>query len=492
MENRTEIGKAIKDQLSNLDKSPSSFVWSKIEKDLNQKRRKRILAWLIPSFVAIALLSSALYYNFSFQDNTQKQETPSHKEIQTQAPNSKSNESSVQNVKPNPKLQKSGPDEIITVKKTKSVKLVKESSKLVSTTNEYEEYEVVKKYKVVIKKEQITTTPIPLRIAKKPSKPSISKTDIIANKTTKTLNPTSKKTSKSKAKKQNKKSTTKPLISEKPENTTVIKDTLTQKKTEIVLEQTEIKKDTLPKIDSLQVKKPATAKREYVKKEYATKSKEANPDFSVHAFYGPAISGSINGSSMISPTMDNLPKSHPITSHYGIYAKTMYARFGFRTGFSKINLKTITQLDQNLITDFKNISLNTETNIKQTFGTSNEVELLQKISYYEIPLEFNYALKNDESKFDIDAFTGFSFLFLDKNDLYLKSEKIAKQKIGEAKNISGLNVSYDFGIGITYKLTEKIGLDINPLFKYYLNTFKENGEAKPYSLSLQTGINYKF
>ncbi|WP_431243859.1 hypothetical protein ACQ9BO_04975 [Flavobacterium sp. P21] len=267
---------------------------------------------------------------------------------------------------------------------------------------------------------------------------------------------------------------------------------MTQKKIEIVSEKTNIKKDSLPKTDSLQVKKPATPKREYVKKEYNTKTKEAKPDLSIHAFYGPAISGSLNGLSMISPTMDNLPKKHPITSHYGIYVKTMYDRFGFKTGFSKINLKTVTQLDQNLITDFKNINLKSDTNIKATFGSSNEVELLQKLSYYEVPLEFNYALKKDESKFDIDVFTGFTFLFLDKNDLYLKSEKITKQKIGEAKNISGLNVSYDFGIGITYKLTDKIGLDINPLFKYYLNTFKENGEAKPYSLSLQTGVNYKF
>jgi hypothetical protein len=44
----------------------------------------------------------------------------------------------------------------------------------------------------------------------------------------------------------------------------------------------------------------------------------------------------------------------------------------------------------------------------------------------------------------------------------------------------------------TLKLNDKFGLDINPLFKYYLSTFKENGDAKPYSFSLQTGVNYKF
>ena len=75
MENRTEIGKAIKNKLSDLDKNPSDFVWSKIETDLNKKRNRRILFWSIPSMVVIALLSSLLYYNFDFQDKNQKQET---------------------------------------------------------------------------------------------------------------------------------------------------------------------------------------------------------------------------------------------------------------------------------------------------------------------------------------------------------------------------------------------------------------------------------
>jgi opacity protein-like surface antigen len=196
---------------------------------------------------------------------------------------------------------------------------------------------------------------------------------------------------------------------------------------------------------------------------------------------------------MIDPSMNDLAKNHPITSHYGVYVKTMYDRIGFRAGFSKINLKTSTRLDKDkLIQNYNNIELKSEINIKQTFTGSNEVDLLQKLSYYELPMEFVYALKKDESKIGMEAFTGFSFLILDKNQLSLKSEKVAMQNIGEAKNISGINFSYNLGIGISYKLNDKFNLDINPLFKYYLNTFKESGDAKPYSLSLQSGVTYKF
>ncbi|MNX30470.1 hypothetical protein D3C86_606340 [compost metagenome] len=492
MENRTEIGKAIKNKLADLDKTPNDFVWSKIETDLNKKRNKRLLFWLIPSVAAIAFLSSLLYYNFDFQDKNQKQEVSAKKELKTEVSNSKSNKTSVQSINSNPNLKKSGSDETTTIKKTKSIKLVKESSKLVSTTNEYEEYEVVKKYKVVIKKEQINTKPLKLSAAKKTTKPSLNKSKKAVIKTNKTLKKNSTKTIINNSTKNNKKIATKPLIVKNPKNRISEKDTLKYNNTEIVPEICEIKKDTIAKIDSLNSKKTTTPKREYIKKEYINKTTESNPDFSVHIFYGPAIFGSLNSESMINPTLNNLSKSHPITSHYGIYVKNMYDRIGFRAGFSKINLKISTRLDQNLITNFNNIALKSDVNIQQTFGNSNNIDLVQKLSYYELPMEFNYAIIKNETKIGMDVFTGFSFLILDKNQLYLKSENVSMQHIGEAKNISGVNISYNLGLSISYKLNDKFGLDINPLFKYYLSTFKENGDAKPYSFALQTGVNYKF
>ncbi|UPZ17167.1 hypothetical protein [Flavobacterium humidisoli] len=74
----------------------------------------------------------------------------------------------------------------------------------------------------------------------------------------------------------------------------------------------------------------------------------------------------------------------------------------------------------------------------------------------------------------------------------MKSEKVSQRNIGETKNISGVNFSYNLGLGLSYKLTEHIALDINPLFKYYLSTFNKNEDAKPYSISLQSGVSYKF
>lgn len=499
MENKTEIGKAIKNKLDNLDKSPSDFVWSKIEKDLNNKRRKRILFWLIPSILTVTILSSLLYLNSDFQKENIDPKTPSHKNA-SNSTNSK-NETLPAN------LQKKGSDEITTVKKTKTVKLVKQSTKFVTSTNEYEEYEVVKKYKVIIKKERITSTPI--KTTAKDLNPINSKKSIVAYKKGNSKNGVAQKTAKS--------SFTNPKKTQKKEINKISKTTITGNKTSknSIPEKAIAEKDTItynnfkkdlptsiveakPKIDrvakkdSTDLKKKTTPKREYKERMYTPQTTEIEPEFTISVFYGPALFGSLNSKSMISPRMNDLSKSHPITSHYGVYVKTMYDKIGFRAGFSKINLKTSTRLNQNLIPDYTNINLKTEINVKETFGDSNQVDLVQNLSYYELPLEFNYAIKKDESKIGIEAFTGFSFLILDKNKLYLKSENVSQQNIGEAKNISGVNFSYNLGLGLSYKLTERIALDINPLFKYYLSTFNKNEEAKPYSISLQSGVSYKF
>lgn len=492
MDNRTEIGKIIKSKLAELDKTPNDFVWSKIETDLNKKRNRRIAYWAIPIVIAAFLFSTSLYVYSNFQDKKQKQETYTIKVSKPKKVKSDQNsdrKSHIVQIQ-----QKSEPDEITTVKRSKTIKLVKQSSKLITTTKEYKEYEVVKKYKVIVRTNQIVTKPAKSFAADKKQKRDVNKSLPVVGKVTKPLKKVSTKTLKTsktlksgKNKKTEKKSTAVEIPLKKTDPEDPSKNTTPSEPLQI-----ETKIDTVLKTDTLNLKKK-TNKRDYKKTEYKNTKEDLNPDFTLSVLYGPALFGSLNAKSLISPTMDNLDKTHPITAHYGIYLKTMFNRIGFRTGFSKINLKITTRLDQKvLISNYDNIALKNQINTKELFNGSENVDLLQKLSYYEFPMEFYYAVKKDDSKIAIDAFTGFSFLFLDKNQLYMKSEKVSKQVIGEVKNISGVNISYDLGLELNYKLTDRFTLGINPIFKYYLSTFKENAEAKPYSFSLQSGIGYKF
>ncbi|MEO0059111.1 MAG: hypothetical protein RLZZ312_758, partial [Bacteroidota bacterium] len=68
MENKKEIGKAIKAQLQMLDRSLDSNLWQKIAADLDhKKRKKRIIFFLLVPFLIMFL--SYLSYDFFHTDN---------------------------------------------------------------------------------------------------------------------------------------------------------------------------------------------------------------------------------------------------------------------------------------------------------------------------------------------------------------------------------------------------------------------------------------
>ena len=65
--------------------------------------------------------------------------------------------------------------------------------------------------------------------------------------------------------------------------------------------------------------------------------------------------------------------------------------------------------------------------------------------------------------------------------------------IGEATNINNISYSLNFGLGFDFPLTKKMSFNIDPKFKYQINTFKDtSGNFRPYIIGLYTGINYKF
>jgi hypothetical protein len=494
MENKKDIGEIFRMKLSNLDKMPSDDLWRAIEKDLDKRKKRRILFWFIPSILIIGILSSLIVLNQNKQEknsgNNSKKETVLAKEKKQKNSISgkivdKTSKLTNSNLKIIAKDKNSELRETTTIKKSRTEKLIKQSSKLIFSTDEIEEYEVIKKYKVVIKKTTIVT---------KTNKNLNSKTQIKPNV------PVQKNTQKGNhTKKGNRLTETK--ITSKATNKKTL-DTINnnediKKATENESSSLYIKVDTVkqPLIDTTS-KKKITVKREY-KKGLSYYGEKLNPNFYFTIFYGPTVFGSLSGGSMINPSFANLSKSHPITSFYGFYLKTMYNKIGFRAGISKINLEMSTRLNKSqIIQNYTNIELNnitTVVTINDTFNGSEKVDLVQKLSFYELPLEFNYTIQKDERKIGLDVFSGFSIMIIDKNSIYLSSKEVKKINIGFEKNISSLNISYNLGLNLYYNLNKKFQIDFNPIFKYYLSSFKEkDNSSKPYSLSIQPGLTYKF
>ena len=122
---------------------------------------------------------------------------------------------------------------------------------------------------------------------------------------------------------------------------------------------------------------------------------------------------------------------------------------------------------------------------KTSMGSIN-----QKMGYYEIPLEFSYAVLN--KKIGINIIGGFSTLFLKQNEIVLVSPE-SSFKLGEANNLNSVHFSTNFGFGFKYKFVETFQLNFEPMLKYQVNTYSsETGNFKPIYIGLYSGISYRF
>ncbi len=135
----------------------------------------------------------------------------------------------------------------------------------------------------------------------------------------------------------------------------------------------------------------------------------------------------------------------------------------------------------------------------ESFNTSRSPEILnsqtngsisQRFGFIEVPMELEYAVIN--KKLGINLIGGFSTLIVDKNEIYSAFDG-AETRIGEANNINNMSYSANFGLGINYNISEKIKVNVEPTFKYQINTFNSSsGDFQPYFIGVYTGLSYKF
>ncbi|SDB62385.1 hypothetical protein SAMN03097699_2716 [Flavobacteriaceae bacterium MAR_2010_188] len=114
----------------------------------------------------------------------------------------------------------------------------------------------------------------------------------------------------------------------------------------------------------------------------------------------------------------------------------------------------------------------------------------QEIGFIEIPLEVEYALL--KKRFGINVIGGFSTFFLNKNEIY-SSLLGDRTLLGEANNINNTSYSANLGVGLNFKFSESVDLNLEPTFKYQFETFSESaGKFQPYFIGIYSGIRFKF
>lgn len=116
--------------------------------------------------------------------------------------------------------------------------------------------------------------------------------------------------------------------------------------------------------------------------------------------------------------------------------------------------------------------------------------MVQNFGYVEVPVELQYNLV--DRKLGVNLIGGVSSLFLTENSVTLVSDNTSTS-MGEANNINQVNFSTNFGLGMFYRLTPKMRLNLEPMFKYQLNTFSETaGNFQPFSVGVYSGLSFRF
>jgi hypothetical protein len=117
--------------------------------------------------------------------------------------------------------------------------------------------------------------------------------------------------------------------------------------------------------------------------------------------------------------------------------------------------------------------------------------VIQNFNYLEIPVLFKF--KAIESKMDLNFIGGLSYNMLIGNSAfsYVNGEKYV---IGKTEGLSPVNFSSSIGLGFEYNFSEKISLNLEPTFRYYLTPLGGlvGSSIHPYSFGVFSGLSYKF
>ncbi len=117
--------------------------------------------------------------------------------------------------------------------------------------------------------------------------------------------------------------------------------------------------------------------------------------------------------------------------------------------------------------------------------------LFQNFSYLEMPVIFRYKLV--DKSIDFNLIGGLSYNLLVNNSVHTVIDG-SRYNVGKTEGMNPLMVSSSLGMGMEYNLNDKFSLNLEPIFKYYLNPFGEftGLKSQPFSFGVFSGLSYKF
>lgn len=504
MSDKKNIDRLFQEKFKDFDPVPDEQLWKQIESSLiaDGKKSKKIIPvwWRLGGIAAAIALLFTLGYNYTSIFNDTEQALPTEEIITTvEDVNDAINNKKEEVITNSEDVSNTKKSEEKAIKNT--LEVTKTDHNKEAVTNEIFEKEDNHPYKKL---------------------PATKKNPLINSVGNKSLTATSY------AVKDKKSSTTTSAISSKSENnkkeTVAYSDIPKEKEINLNIDNKAVEKElksekdaAITTVETPEKEKPSLL--DAIEEQNALKQEaiveKSNKKWVINPTLAPVYYSSLsNGSPIHSQFVDN-SKSGNVNLSYGVnIAYELTNRLSIRSGVNKVNYgyntdnvaltSTGNELQAIENITFSNISDNIAINDKQTSAPQNQsfdavsraitpeidAVLTQELGYIEIPLELKYRLV--DKKLGVNIIGGISSLFLTNNDIIVESEDFTTE-VGEANNINSTNFSTNIGIGVDYQISEKVIINLEPVFKYQLNTFSgDDGGFKPYALGVYTGLSFRF
>lgn len=542
MSEKKHIDKLFKEQLKNFEVAPSDAVWENIEAELNKDKRKRRV---IPIWWKVAGVAAALILMFTVA-NTFLNDSDSAVEKEVVDTDTSNNNSTNDNTKPNGSDLNTSEDlerhpiveneknsdtstkvstnekivdnnnntpknNLTTSYKTDnktSVTISEEKEKLENSknTNETLKNKSVIKNKSLQRDAVVTNEKSTLKNSKENSNNNLKNRDVVV-----------KNSNNNMPQDENLKND---LRKNKSEIDKLIKQLKTEKSTQVTNSNASEKENNETLIDTT---KALDIDENAIEKAIAQTENEAsekvedsiNPlskRWSIAPNMAPVYFNTLGSGSPIDEQFVDNTKEGDVNVSYGI--KGAYAinkKFTIRAGVNKVNLGYSTKnvvafANPNASSTsraLQNISSNDSTTTyisasNFSFATGPEVlfikeqgSISQQLGFIEVPIELEYNVL--DTKIGVNLIGGFSTLFLSDNDVYSVENNGTKTRLGEASNINDMSYSANLGIGLNYNISKQLRFNLEPTFKYQINTFNNtSGDFQPFFIGVYTGLSFKF
>ena len=478
MESKKDIGKLFRENLEQLDYTPSTKVWEQIELDLEEKKKKRrFFIWFFFATLTICSLVIGLGYTFSDKNSIINRDVK-----ENSISNEKTNKNNNAIVTKEKNIENHDSKNAVKNTVSNTTKADKQNNKTILNIN-------AKKDKVASKNN--------LQIGNKNKSnqnSTLASTSLKVERKKKNNNAVLLKNSFKKSQKNSnkfiadaKKTASKETLhnSETPTNTT--KNSITEIKEKLTTIDSIIASTTNKKInkktkDSLAVNDTIADVQE--------KSKEYK--IIIAPYYGLNYNGYFGDFNAISNNAI-LEKKSEMRSIFGIMARWMFSnKLGFQIGMGKINSRYFSTIEKNNYSFINTQNVSTElpiTELNGIFANATKVKFTYESTYIEVPLEAYYVLR--DKKIGLATSLGISLLFSGKNTIFAQSEGIAKINIGTLITNKSDGVTANAKLYLFYKITPSLQLDIYPSFQYQIMGNTNSSNYSSYFFSVRTGFSYK-